>query len=83
MLLAVGFQGWLGKKVVDANLAAVKVTIHMIVALIIAALPVVIISKLRYDKVITSKALKRLALCYIVAGSRADHTWNCWSGTNR
>ena len=62
MLLAVGFQGWLGKKVVDANLAAVKVTAHMIVALIIAALPILIIAKLNYTKVITGKALKRLAI---------------------
>src|SRR5438046_2710170 len=29
LLLAVGFQGWLGKKVVDHNLAVVKITIHM------------------------------------------------------
>src|SRR5688572_22394652 len=44
MLLAVGFQGWLGKKVVDANLAVVKVTIHMLMALVLAALPVWILS---------------------------------------
>ena len=37
LLLTVGFQGWLGKKVVDDNLAVVKVTIHMLVALVIAA----------------------------------------------
>src|SRR6185436_8230062 len=66
MLLATGFQGWLGKKVVDANLATVKVTIHMIVALIIAALPLLIISKLNYTKVITSKALKRLVVVTLI-----------------
>src|SRR6218665_2592367 len=33
LLLAVGFQGWLGKKVVDDNLAVVKITVHMLVAL--------------------------------------------------
>ncbi len=32
LLAATGFQGWLGKKVVDANLAVVKITIHMLVA---------------------------------------------------
>jgi cytochrome c oxidase assembly protein subunit 15 len=66
MLLAVGFQGWLGKKVVDANLAAVKITTHMMVALVIAALPVWIISKLNYTKVITSKALKRIVVVTLV-----------------
>jgi len=62
MLLAVGFQGWLGKKVVDANLAAVKVTAHMLVALLIAALPLVIISKLKPLKTETGKLIKSLAV---------------------
>jgi cytochrome c oxidase assembly protein subunit 15 len=61
MLLAVAFQGWLGKKVVDANLAAVKVTAHMLVALIIAALPVLIISKLKTEKTDAGKLLKNLS----------------------
>lgn len=43
LLVITGFQGWLGKKVVDHNLAVVKVTIHMLVALLIAAIPLVII----------------------------------------
>ncbi len=47
LLLAIGFQGWLGKKVVDENLAVVKVTTHMLVALVIAALPLLIIYKLK------------------------------------
>jgi cytochrome c oxidase assembly protein subunit 15 len=66
MLLMVGFQGWLGKRVVDANLAVVKITIHMIVALIIAALPVLIISKLRENKVPIAKPLKSLAVIMII-----------------
>jgi heme a synthase len=66
MLLAVAFQGWLGKKVVDANLAAVKITIHMIVALVIAALPALIISNLKYTKVITGKLLKNLTVITLV-----------------
>jgi cytochrome c oxidase assembly protein subunit 15 len=61
MLLAVAFQGWLGKKVVDANLAAVKVTTHMLVALVIAALPVLIISKLKAVKTDAGKLLKSLS----------------------
>ncbi|MCG2613160.1 COX15/CtaA family protein [Terrimonas sp. NA20] len=43
LLITTGFQGWLGKKVVDHNLAVVKVTIHMLVALLIAAIPLIII----------------------------------------
>ena len=42
-LLLTGFQGWLGKRVVDANLASVKITTHMLVALLIAALALTII----------------------------------------
>jgi heme a synthase len=60
MLLAVGFQGWLGKKVVDANLATLKITAHMVVALIIAALPVLIISKIKASEVIVNRSLKAL-----------------------
>ena len=47
LVVAVGFQGWLGKKVVDANLAVVKITTHMLVALLIAAIPVYIIYLVR------------------------------------
>jgi heme a synthase len=58
LLIAVGFQGWLGKKVVDANLAVVKITIHMLVALVIAAIPLMIIYKLRIQERITDRFLK-------------------------
>jgi cytochrome c oxidase assembly protein subunit 15 len=43
LLLLTGFQGWLGSKVVEANLEVVKVTTHMLVALIIAALSIAIV----------------------------------------
>lgn len=66
MLLAVGFQGWLGKKVVDDNLAVVKVTTHMIVALLIAALPVMIIARLRPARAITGKFLKSLTVVALI-----------------
>ncbi len=66
MLLAVAFQGWLGKKVVDDNLAVVKVTIHMLVALLIAALPVLIISKLKNEKTETSGLLKNVTMLAMV-----------------
>jgi len=58
MLIAVGFQGYLGKMVVDANLSVVKVTAHMLVALLIAALPVWIISQLKETYVKGGTALK-------------------------
>lgn len=38
IFIAIGFQGWLGKVVVDSVLAPVKITIHMIMALILAAM---------------------------------------------
>ncbi|MEO6903735.1 MAG: COX15/CtaA family protein [Bacteroidia bacterium] len=43
--LLIGFQGWLGAKVVSSNLAPVKITIHMIAALIILSIAILIIHK--------------------------------------
>src|SRR5687767_2630189 len=62
MLIAVAFQGYLGKMVVDANLSVVKVTIHMLVALLIAALPVWIIAKIKDHKVEAGSFLKRISV---------------------
>ena len=39
----IGFQGWLGAKVVSSNLAPMKITIHMVMALVILSLGVAII----------------------------------------
>lgn len=41
--ILIGFQGWLGAKVVSSNLAPVKITIHMVVALIILSIALLII----------------------------------------
>ncbi len=60
LLIATGFQGWLGKKVVDANLAAVKVTTHMLVASLIAIIPVIIIHKIKLKEKIYDTQLKWL-----------------------
>lgn len=46
-LILIGFQGWLGAKVVSSNLAPVKITIHMIVALIILSIAIFIIYRAR------------------------------------
>ena len=61
LVLVTGFQGFLGKLVVDANLSVVKVTIHMLVALIIAAIPLFIISRLKGNKVMIPKQLKTVS----------------------
>jgi cytochrome c oxidase assembly protein subunit 15 len=58
LLLLTGFQGWLGKRVVDANLAVVKITTHMLVALLIAAVPVIIINKVIQKEKVENKQLK-------------------------
>ena len=67
LVLLTGFQGWLGSKVVEANLEVVKVTAHMLVALIIAALSVTIIHLSSSDKfLIENKRLKNFALLTII-----------------
>lgn len=45
--ILIGFQGWLGAKVVSSNLAPVKITTHMVVALIILAIAISIIQRAR------------------------------------
>ncbi|MEY8869085.1 COX15/CtaA family protein [Gaetbulibacter jejuensis] len=44
-VFAMGFQAWLGKTVVDSNLAPLKITIHMVMALAIVAVMLYIIFK--------------------------------------
>lgn len=42
-LLLVGFQAWLGKTVVDSNLAPIKITLHMVVVFFIISLLLIIL----------------------------------------
>lgn len=53
-VLGMGFQAWLGKTVVDSNLAPFKITIHMVMALVIVAALLYIVhatsSKIRLHK---------------------------------
>ena len=58
LFLLTGFQGWLGKLVVDSNLSVLKITIHMVVALFIAMIPLVIISILDDKDKVQNKLLK-------------------------
>jgi cytochrome c oxidase assembly protein subunit 15 len=67
LLLLTGFQGWLGKRVVDANLAVVKITTHMLVALLIAAVPVIIINKVIQKEKVENKQLKWLSTIALAA----------------
>jgi len=46
-LLLISFEGWLGALVVESNLAPVKITIHMALALVIVALVVWIVDRAR------------------------------------
>lgn len=65
-LVLTGFQGWLGSKVVEANLEAAKVTVHMLVALLIAALSVTIIQKCDAGNLfVKNKRLKNISLLTI------------------
>lgn len=54
--LMIGFQGWLGAKVVSSNLAPMKITIHMLMALVILAVAVAIIY--RAKKLVTNATEK-------------------------
>lgn len=66
LLLLTGFQGWLGKRVVDANLATIKITTHMLVALLIAALALVIIHFQSAAQFFQLKKLRNITLLTLV-----------------
>ncbi len=51
-----GFQAWLGKLVVDSNLAPYKITVHMLMALVIISLIIYSIFKAKNHK--ESKIIK-------------------------
>lgn len=61
-LLLTGFQGWLGKRVVDANLATVKITIHMLVALLIAAMALTVVYLQQAKNSVINKKLGNITL---------------------
>jgi len=61
LLLLTGFEAWLGKIVVDTNLEVVKITLHMLFALLIAAVAVIIIQKVKTEQKVVNKRLKWLS----------------------
>ena len=71
IVLGMGFQAWLGKLVVDSNLAPYKITVHMLMALVIVALIIYLIyyskekKDYQYDKKIKYLILFSIALTLI------------------
>ncbi|MDA9773387.1 COX15/CtaA family protein [Saprospiraceae bacterium] len=67
LVLVTGFQGFLGKLVVDGNLSVVKITIHMLVALIIAAIPLYVISRTKGNRIMIPQSLKTISIVSFIA----------------
>ncbi|MDB9966974.1 COX15/CtaA family protein [Flavobacteriaceae bacterium] len=71
IVLGMGFQAWLGKLVVDSNLAPYKITVHMLMALVIVAQIIYLIyyskekKDYQYDKKIKYLILFSIALTLI------------------
>lgn len=78
-VFAMGFQAWLGKTVVDSNLAPFKITVHMVMALVIVFIILYLIyaSKTSFKKQIADKPFQTvliaatiLTLIQIVLGTQ-------------
>lgn len=66
LLLGTLFEAWLGKLVVDTNLAVVKITLHMLAALFLAIIPVLILHKLSDNKIVHDIILSRLTTVTLI-----------------
>lgn len=65
IIVGMGFQAWLGKLVVDSNLAPYKITVHMLMALVIISLIIYSIFKAKdykENKIIKDTFIKNLIL---------------------
>ena len=65
-LLGTIFEAWLGKLVVDTNLAVVKITLHMLAALFLAIIPVLILHKLNDNVLVHDAILLRLSTITLI-----------------
>jgi len=60
LLILLGFQAWLGKTVVDSNLAPLKITFHMFGALAIVALLLWMIKRAQGNESIVPVSIKKI-----------------------
>lgn len=65
-VLGMGFQAWLGKTVVDSNLAPYKITIHMLMALVIVGLILVLIVQTKKVNKSNNSLFKNLVIFSII-----------------
>jgi cytochrome c oxidase assembly protein subunit 15 len=65
-VFGMGFQAWLGKTVVDSNLAPYKITVHMLMALVIVALILVLIVQTKKVNKSENYLFKNLILFSII-----------------
>ncbi len=66
LLVLTAFEAWLGKIVVDTNLAVVKITLHMLFALLIGFVAVIVLQKLSKENRVKNKSLKWLSTAALV-----------------
>ena len=69
-VLCMGFQAWLGKTVVDSNLAPFKITFHMLMALLIIALLIYLVNSsskyaIKRNKIFTNFLFAAIVLTLI------------------
>jgi cytochrome c oxidase assembly protein subunit 15 len=82
-VLGMGFQAWLGKTVVDSNLAPYKITIHMLMALVIVGLILSLIIHTKKSKSVNNKLFKNLIIFSITLTliQGATFAWEFGDGT--
>ena len=65
-VIGMAFQAWLGKTVVDSNLAPYKITIHMLMALVIVGLILSLIVQTKKGDFVNNRLFKNLIVFSIV-----------------